>query len=397
MNIKHASIIPLIGGETIGSMRAFGTPPEYLMSYKAFAKNDSHLVNYFKNEVPYYVLDDGMKPDKKVDVIGSVCPCAGLSLLSQGYGDNNPNNKWLLETTKYVLSEIKPKVLWGENAPQLIYKIGTNIRRQMYETARENGYSMSIYKTWSLLHGVPQIRDRTFYFFWQGDKTPLLNYFNRPYQKIEDLITNVKTTNLMEPINPKTPTDDPYYQFALQVVHGGVSHREFFDVAQSEREINVAMYIQKMGYNYKDVADWMNNRNLDKEVAKCMYKYNKLNDGKNVMQRGLTVPKGYIGAFISHYPVNLTHPYEDRYITYREALSIMGLPEDFELLNHRKTVNHICQNVPVQTATDMATEILEYLKGNREMLDSTYVFQFNQTQTHKIMDEKQSTLENFLV
>jgi site-specific DNA-cytosine methylase len=141
----------------------------------------------------------------------------------------------------------------------------------------------------------------------------------------------------------------------------------------------------------------MNNRNLDKEVAKCMYKYNKLNDGKNVMQRGLTVPKGYIGAFISHYPVNLTHPYEDRYITYREALSIMGLPEDFELLNHKKTVNHICQNVPVQTATDMATEIFEYLKGNREMVDSTYVFQFNQTQTHKIMDEKQGTLENFLV
>jgi hypothetical protein len=60
-------------------------------------------------------------------------------------------------------------------------------------------------------------------------------------------------------------------------------------------------------------------------------------------------------------------------------------------------VNHICQNVPVQTATDMATEILEYLKGNREMVDSTYVFQFNQTQTHKIMDEKQGTLENFLV
>jgi site-specific DNA-cytosine methylase len=287
MNIKHASIIPLIGGETIGSMRAFGSPPEYLMSYKAFAKNDSHLVNYFKNEVPYYVLDDGMKPDKKVDVIGSVCPCAGLSLLSQGYGDNNPNNKWLLETTKYVLSEIKPKVLWGENAPQLIYKIGTNVRRQMYETARENGYSMSIYKTWSLLHGVPQIRDRTFYFFWQGDKTPLLNYYNRPYQKIEDLITSVKTTNLMEPINPKTPTDDPYYKFALEVVHGGISHREFFDVSQSDREVNVMMYIQKMGYNYKDVADWMNNRNLDKEVAKCMYKYNKLNDGKNVMQRGL--------------------------------------------------------------------------------------------------------------
>lgn len=74
----------------------------------------------------------------------------------------------------------------------------------------------------------------------------------------------------------------------------------------------------------------------------------------------------------------------------------MGMPEDFELLNARKSVNHICQNVPVQTAVDMATEIREYLLGNREMVDSTYVFQYNQNKTHKIMDEKKSTLERFL-
>ena len=394
---KHATIVPLIGGETLGSMKAFGKPPEYLISYKAFAKNDSHIVNYFKNQVPYYVLDDNQSPKTKVDVIGSVCPCAGLSMLSHGYGDHNPNNKWLLETTKYVLSELKPKVLWGENAPQLIGKIGTNIRAHMYDTARKNGYSMSIYKTRSLLHGVPQIRDRTFYFFWEGDRVPLLNYYDTPLRRIEDVISEVKTTHLMDPINKKTPSEDPYYKFALEVIHGGVTHREFFDVAESEKEINLAMYIQKMGYNYKQIADWMNQRGLDKEVSKCMYKYNKLNDGKNVMQRGTTVPKGYIGAFVSHYPVTLTHPYEDRYITYREALSIMGMPEDFELLNHTKTVNHICQNVPVQTATDMATEVLEYLKGNRETINSTYVFQYNQNKTHQTIDQNLSTLENFLL
>lgn len=393
---KHATIVPLIGGETIGSMKAFGTPPEYLMSYKAFSKNDSHIVNYFQNSIPYYVLDDDAKPDKKVDVIGSVCPCAGLSMLSQGYGDDNPNNKWLIETTKYVLSELKPKVLWGENAPQLIGKIGINIRAQMYKIGRDNGYSMTIYKTRSLLHGVPQVRDRTFYFFWQGDRVPLLNYYNTPLTRIEDVILGVKTDKQMEPINPNTPTNDPYYKFVLEEIHGGISHREFFDTVETDKEINIVMYAQKMGYNYKQIADWMNNRGYEKEIRKCMYKFDKLNDGKNVMQRGTTVPKGYIGAFVSHYPLTLTHPHEDRFITYREAMSIMGMPEDFELLNARRSFNHICQNVPVQTAVDMATEIREYLMGNREMIDSTHVFQYNQNKTHKIMDERSSTLEEFL-
>ena len=77
---KHATIVPLIGGETIGSMKAFGTPPEYLMSYKAFSKNDSHIVNYFQNSIPYYVLDDDAKPDDdaKLGENASACGCRAL-------------------------------------------------------------------------------------------------------------------------------------------------------------------------------------------------------------------------------------------------------------------------------------------------------------------------------
>ena len=45
--IKHASIIPLIGGETIGAERAFGTLPDYFISYEAFWANDRHIINYY--------------------------------------------------------------------------------------------------------------------------------------------------------------------------------------------------------------------------------------------------------------------------------------------------------------------------------------------------------------
>ena len=133
MTITHASIVPLIGGETIGSANAFGAPPIHFMSYEAFAANDSHILNYYDNQIPYYVLDKDMAPplNERADVVSSVCPCAGLSTMSMGYGDDNPNNQWMKETANYILGEYKPKVFWGENAPGFAGKIGKTVREEL--------------------------------------------------------------------------------------------------------------------------------------------------------------------------------------------------------------------------------------------------------------------------
>jgi hypothetical protein len=113
------------------------------------------------------------------------------------------------------------------------------------------------------------------------------------------------------------------------------------------------------------------------------------------MRRGVIIPKDRIGAFVGHYPIMLTHPDEDRFINYREAMSIMGLPEDFELVDaNPKVANHICQNVPVQTATDMASEVLAVLKGERIMVDTDYILQYNGTKKLEY-ETKVDTLEAF--
>jgi len=397
MTFTHASIIPLIGGETIGTERAFGARPEYFLSYEAFWPNDRHIVNHYNNEVPYYVLDKNQSAPKKVDVIASVCPCAGLSQMSHGFGDHNPNNKWMLETTKYVLSELKPKVLWGENAPGFAGKIGDNIRTAMYNMGRDAGYSMTVYRTRSLLHGVPQVRERSFYFFWEGDKTPKLNWYKRPYKSIEQTILDARGNTLQEPINKKTPSHDPYYRYILEELNGGMTHKEFS--AQLEpgraRGNDTFSYIEKAGKNYREVAEWMRSHGFEREAASCERKFDKLAAGGSIMRRGTVVPKDYIGAFVGHYPKCLTHPVEDRYITWREALTIMGHPDNFELLDPENSTNHICQNVPVKTATDMATEVLAYLNGEREMIDSTYTFQYNFDNRIETPGARTLTLEEF--
>ena len=81
--------------------------------------------------------------------------------------------------------------------------------------ARENGYTFSIYKTKSILHGLSQVRDRTFYFFWKGNKVPVFEYIKREHEKIEDTIRSVKRDQndpMNVPANLGVPSEDAYYR-----------------------------------------------------------------------------------------------------------------------------------------------------------------------------------------
>lgn len=399
--MKHATIIPLIGGMTIGAENAFGIRPEFLISYSPFMNNDKHIINYYDNDVPYYLIDQNQQPDVKVDVVSSVCPCAGLSQMSHGFSDDNKNNEWMSLAAKYVLEEMQPEVYFGENAPGLSGKIGQNVRNNLLSIGQAAGYTMSIYRTKTLLHGGPQVRERTFYFFWKGDRVPILNWYKRDYAKIEDVISGAAGNFQTEPINKKTPSkDDPYYRFVLEKIHAGITHREFFDKRSPKGAgySDVFSYIENMGYDYSQVAEWMRLNDYDREIEKCMYRYDKLKAGGNIMRRGTQVPKEYIGAFVGHYPLMLTHPYEDRYINYREAMTIMGLPSHFELVDaSTQNVNHICQNVPVKTAEDMAHEVKAYLDGKRETVKADYVLQKNHSQSVHVENKNSQTVSDFFV
>lgn len=403
--MKHATIIPLIGGEALASTEVFGNRPEYILSYDVFKDNEKHLLNYWNHEVPYHVLDKGGSAplDEKIDVMSSVCPCAGLSQYHSKPGEENPNNQWMEKTARYVLGEVKPNVFWGENAPALVGKIGEFMLKKLRQIGEENGYSMSLYLTKNIKHGVPQFRKRTFYFFWKkerfGNKTPLLTYYDRPHKKIEDIITGVTSNSQMEPINKKTPSkDDPYYRYLLEEVHGGIDHKTYQEQLNTAnvRGNDVESIIEKSGHDYSVVGKWMDKEGYEREVPKCERKFEKLAAGGNIMRRGTIIPKDYIGAFVGHYPSVLTHPYEDRYITYREAMTIMGLPSDFELLDPKKSVNHICQNVPFQTARDMSVEIKAVFNNERPWADTDFLFQSNINQKHELWNKQEATLDAFI-
>ena len=140
----------------------------------------------------------------------------------------------------------------------------------------------------------------------------------------------------------------------------------------------------------------MKKHGYEKEAARCQVMYDKLESGGNIMRRGPEIPKDYIGAFVGHFPNSLTHPDEDRYLTIRECLEIMGMPRDFNLHGGKKNLNHICQNVPVSTATDMANSIGAYLRNELKMLDTDFLIQDNKTKS-LIYEKSGLQLDEFMV
>ena len=97
-------------------------------------------------------------------------------------------------------------------------------------------------------------------------------------------------------------------------------------------------------------------------------------------------------------PYNLVHPFECRFVTFREALTLMGMPKDFCLANEnpRRDTNHICQNVPVGTATDIVNEIVKFLTTkDYDLAEGDYVVQRKKQQDYCIRHACDSQLEEF--
>jgi site-specific DNA-cytosine methylase len=400
MSYSYASIVPLIGGETIAMENVFGKRPDYMLSYSAFKANDSQLLDHYQNAVPYYALDEDHGKDRhnhhSVDVVNAVCPCAGLSSLSPSSSTDNKANDWMIESAKYILGCVKPKVLWGENAPRLASKMGAPIVEKLRCIAQLNGYTMSLYKTKSKLHGLSQTRDRAFYFFWKGDRIPHMQFYHRPHERIEDTIRNAfvsKDDPMNQLTNDRKPTDNPFYQFVLNELEGGITHKQFFE--KIERTINPLDYLERAGVKYDRVSKWMSDKGYKKESIRCLQIHKKLESGGNIMRKTTEIPKDYIGAFVGHMPAWLTHPDEDRYLTVRECLEIMKMPKDFQLQGGRKNLNMICQNVPVTTAEDMAFNIKEWLNGKLDTREADFAVFDNKTKT-STYEQASQTLESFI-
>lgn len=415
---RWGTMVPLIGGSAIGCNKATGTLPQFHFSFDGFEANDEGILNYWKDKkIPYYHIDSEEVPltEKRfqnIDFVNSVCPCAALARINTSTGEmvggNAPQNQWMYKSAEFILENIKPTVYWGENAPALNMEAGKPVVANLMKIGKKYGYSFSIYKTSTIYHGLPQKRERCFYFFWKGDKIPVLNFFDRERLTYTDFLNNIDNTlpDFEVYANKKHPTD--YLPFRYLLEKSGLSYAEYFKSHSKENAINTTngeIHQQKC---IDDVLKWMKEKYPEEAFAKrqnqkrnqydwAVYMKSKWDDDKGLFYQGPMFSYNYCPAIISKNCEMLIHPTEDRYLNLREMACLMGLPGDFRLTNSHISSGYyspqmIGQNVPVNTVRDVASQVLRFIDNDKTLqyvsVSNGYFLQNNLNKTNKEVCEK---------
>lgn len=381
--MKYASIVPLIGGMTLGNELAFGKPPEYLLSYEAFRDNEVSLVSYYKKKnrnIPYHVIDqDGTFPDvPRVDYVSTVCPCAGLSMLNstgkestgKARGGCAVQNYWMYKTANYVLSTIRPRVMMGENAPGLATKMGEEVVEELRAIGEKYGYSFSLVKTDTYLHGIPQHRRRTFYYFWDSEHAPVLNYYNVEPKPLHEYLKEVPADASQQYEWEPRLKNHPTYLFFKHLY--GDNWRQVF-IETKQRNAWQIMLDNDLMHDY---IDFCYSIEADEKYAKRAETIiEKVANGKGFWPDCLLYfNDDYTNAMIIKSAFYLMPPHADRSYTVREMLHMMGHPHDFDM---ETKLQHVFQNVPVTTAADWTREAIKYIHGQLESSGKPFLIQDN--------------------
>lgn len=392
-DLKWASIVPLIGGFSIGNSMATGNKPQALFTYDGFQSNESHLRAYWP-EVPYLNLDHENPTMDRLDFVSTTCPCAGLSMLNyskngggKSRGSDAAQNEWMYRSAKYVLGELKPRVFFGENAPGLFGEIGKGVVEKLFEIAQDYGYSMSLMKTSTVKHGIPQERARTFYFFWDSEYAPVLNYYDRERKDLVDYLAEVPAdSTLNETFNTWNLEDLPTIRF-LEEKKG----LKWSEIMADEEKGTLNWYIVKNGWLDECITftDEVMPNSVDSRVLHHIKA--KLADGKGFWDGSPRLGRDHFNAVISKNMICGAHPEEKRFITLREYMHLMGLPHDYELLEKGQW-NHIAQNVPTVTARDWTLEVIKYINGELPSSGQKLFRQNNLSATPKVGTEKSTSL-----
>jgi site-specific DNA-cytosine methylase len=369
--IVHYSVLPLFGGMALGMSEAFGSKPKASFSWSPFAKNDSSFEKNFNiKNILLDQLDDAsfsglIDSYKKPNVVHCVPPCAGLSMLNSGgaknqqkkRGSDAEQNKWMYSVLDFGM-KLDSQVIVFENAPGFAQKAGEGLRDAMVSLAKENGYSFSLILTDTLLHGVPQSRKRTFAIFWKSPEAPQFERVTRSRESLRDFLKNHSVSTTEDSVFPykKELKEDPFMSFLLHKYRNDW-RRVLND--QNKNSMSIGYYLKEK--NLFDEAIAFGDKKQPKLAKIIRYWKSKLDKGMGYWDASPIYYKDHTNAIITK-NWSIIHPTEDRWLSLREMMTLMGLPESYSHAqpNH---INAVCQNVPVCTAKDIGLHIKDFING----------------------------------
>lgn len=406
--IKWCAIQPLTGGMYLGTEKATGCKAEFILTYPGFGDpiiekktgevtgggNEYHLMTYLDKvgrRPEYKVLnrkafqnDDDMNPEilnhekwtinpdkdldySDMDLCVAVPVCSGLSTATIGTQEakeaRNCNMIWI---SKYALRVIKPNVYIFENAPTFMGARGEYIRHQLEALANETGYSINYYRTDTQYHDNCQKRKRTFIIFYKKEFAPKME-FERIETDYDEYFSRIpKDATQQEPLDFNVV--NCVNLFCIEFL------KERFGSEWRNSIVNIFDYIIKNRL-FNDVMDYINTKSnaTDKQKETMNHFFTHVQE-KLAMNRGFYhalpyIPRdGKLPAVMFKMMQSVLHPHEDRLLSPRECLHLMGHPFDYELQGKiLREYPKIGQNVPVRTAYWIVSEALRAYERNNDL------------------------------
>lgn len=381
--IPHVS---QMGGFTLGAEKAFGYPPEFISSANGFEDKDIYL-RKFMPDLEYRILKkDDFTFKQKVNLVVSNPPCSGLSGLTPNNTSQEKKqemNDYMIDCTRQSICCYDPDVIIGENAAFLFTKKGEGVLQNLIYLAQEYNYSVSLYKTNTELHGIPQSRLRTFYFLWKNSNSPVLYGIRKERKDLKNFLMEIPETAKNQNIltNAKI-TDNFIYKF-LQSKN--IDIRDSLIKLKSKQK-NILQYIIEKNL-FDELIDFYKG---SEEEKKAIYIKNKKSIGQNIWNDYPKIWEDVINGIIGKNMNRTLHPVYERSLNIRECLHLMGFPHNYEC-NNPNDFKFIGKNVPVYTACDMVLFGKEFLEGRLEIEES----RFNKFDNTIEKNEQNSLMDNW--
>lgn len=370
-----------------------GEPPTDITSFTPFQASDAYSLERWP-DARYSLVDQGGGLPKGLPLVVSVCPCAGLSMLSTAKSDaatRADRNKWMFMAAEHVLGEARPDVYLGENAPGLFTNMGKHVAVQLIEIARRNGYGVSFMRTDALEHGSPQRRIRTFYFFWKGSNSPVIPPTRSPRQAAAEYLARM-------PAGAPGADDAPVVDLLADPIYHYLRHKFGDNWRQGGRNDrpykDTYVLLGKQGL-LREFVGWAKENFTGWEKAYSVKAAQLFADGKGCYVYPYVFDRdGAYSAVIKKTAATMIHPSLDRTLNVREVAWMMGLPADYPIPPKSK-FNLLCQNVPVESARDATSIAKRWLGGQLQDSGAPVVWFDNKSGVARYGDEAVDSVAMF--
>lgn len=271
----------------------------------------------------------------KVDVIVGGPPCQGFSTIGKRLV-KDPRNELVFEFIRFV-NTIRPKMFLMENVRGLLSSDGGKIKEAIEEEFRSIGYTVVSKVLCAADYGVPQMRNRIFFFGVRNDlgidpSFPLPTHTKNNYVTVGEAINDL--------IGKENIVDN----------HVPMKHNPTV-------EARIAFIKEGEGIPKEGLPD---------DIAcgsRSDYKNNQLKNFSHVYRRlSRTRPATTMVPGHNAFPL---HPTQNRSLTVREAARIQTFPDDVVFCGTRQNqCIQVGNAVPVKLAYQLAKHIEDLLKGD---------------------------------